>query len=58
MSPNQIRTLAQEIAKQSLIDFTKSEMLTPEAAETFKQSVIDSVEICLSGFVEQYDTIP
>lgn len=58
MTSNQIRLIAKEIAKQSLIDYTKSEILTAEEAEVFKKSVIESAEICLSGIVEEFDTIP
>lgn len=58
MTSNQIRLIAKEIAKQALIDYTKSEILTVEEAEVFKKSVIESAEICLSGIVEEFDTIP
>lgn len=58
MTLNQINLVAKQIAKQALIDYTKSEILTAEEAEIFKKSVIESAEICLSGIVEEFDTIP
>lgn len=58
MLRSQIHLIAKEIARQSLIDYTKSEVLTAEEAEIFKKSVIESAEICLSGIVEEFDTIP
>lgn len=58
MLKSQINIIATKIAKQSLIDFTKTEMITPEAAEVFKKVVVENVEIYISGFSEDFDSIP
>lgn len=50
MLESQINKIAEEIAIGSLIQYTKTEMLSPEEAEVFKNSVIENVKICLSGF--------
>jgi Flp pilus assembly CpaF family ATPase len=58
MLQSQILNLAKEVARGSLIDYTKKEIFTPEQAEFLKDCIIANVEICLSGFVQENDLIP
>jgi hypothetical protein len=55
---SQIRALAKEIAKGTLIEYTKKELLSPEAADLLKSVIIENAEICLSGLVIENDLIP
>jgi hypothetical protein len=52
---SQIKNLAEEIMRGSLLDYTKEEMLSPEEAETFKKVIKKNVETCLSGLIIDED---
>lgn len=55
---SQVAKISAEIARQSLIDYTREELLTPEQAKILKRCIIQNVEICLSPLAVEDDLVP
>lgn len=55
MLDSDVQPIANEIALQSIIDYTKEELLTKEQSDKLKDLIIKHTKICLYDTISLYE---